>query len=668
MPREATFPFDYSLPPVYLAVPGTTIITDQHNTPLEDIQATFNEVQPINFGGTGGSDAPSARLALGVPTYVSSTTEMAALNSAKALSVVLNANLIGGPFELVTLASLSATEQAAVAIDNAAKRILYIVPSDDPTKVYKRSAFTGVISIYWAGAKADGTTHDAALINACITLANALGTPSAAACVQLGYGTSIVEFTTTSFTNSFGVFLLPNVWLRGYGRSSILKSAGPTTGTVVGNGANASVVTDNIRISDFLVDGNQSSIPSPLAAQFSVWIYNATKVRAEHIHSIHAPSWNIRLELITGLNFADLNVVSDSGLAGTDCIHMLDCVNVNGDGIYAYSTGDDALAIDGNSIDIHDINITNIIAYAPSVSLAPANCIVMRATGGNHSATNINFSGSTNNAKGSGLLLSGLSGHTLTVDNCNFNITDKGSASHLNIAAAVISRECEYNIKGQTPTSTPITMNTSVGSGFSYNKLRAQIYNPPDGADSVVLAGTRWNADIQIDYNPLGTKVSPLFGLDCYADHSVINVIVDGAQDNIVLRSGAIHNVINVPSSTGATSADLLILSGANNNNFTCGTLATGISDSGTGNKYYGGQSVEGYGTFSGTTDGSGNLNIPHGLIGTPTGHTVGLVGSTNVVNLTSANGTNLVVHVFNPSTLAAVTATGVTVSWQASI
>jgi len=47
----------YSLPPVYLAIPGTTIVAVQHNTPLEDIADTFNYPQPIQYGGTNAATA-----------------------------------------------------------------------------------------------------------------------------------------------------------------------------------------------------------------------------------------------------------------------------------------------------------------------------------------------------------------------------------------------------------------------------------------------------------------------------------------------------------------------------------------------------------------------------------------------------------------------------------
>lgn len=61
----------YTLPAVYLAVPGTVIVATQHNTPLTDLQTAQNYERPIIAGGTGAGTAAGARAALGVP---SSTT------------------------------------------------------------------------------------------------------------------------------------------------------------------------------------------------------------------------------------------------------------------------------------------------------------------------------------------------------------------------------------------------------------------------------------------------------------------------------------------------------------------------------------------------------------------------------------------------------------------
>lgn len=660
MPRSATTPFDYSLPPVYLAIPGTTIVVDQHNLPLQDIAATFNEATPVNFGGTGASTAAGARLALSVPTYVSSTTQIAALDPSKDLNVVLNANLIGGSFNLVTLASLSAAEQAAVAIDNAANRILYVVPSDDPTKVYKRTDFTGAISAYWAGAKFDGVNHDAAPINACIVLANALG-PGAK--VTLPQGTGIIEFTTTNHSASFGIFLLSNVRLEGMGQGTILKSAGPTTGNIIGTGGFGNAATTGIQVANLTFDGNQVNIPSPLVSgQASLWFVNSSQIAIENLYFTNAPQFNLRFDECNIVDGHNINIVSNSGRAATDSIHFYDTSNVNIDGIYSYNNGDDGIAINANTVAISNYNLTNVISLAPSISAAPGSCIVLRSVGGSRTASNINISATTGQAVSSGLLVAAITG-TLTLIGCNFTISDSGSAYALNLSGVnVIVDGCEFDIKALNNTTESILMLNTSALTAKNNRLRAYVFNPPAAGDCCAVWGTGWDVDVQIDSN----GQAPVVGVDIYCDHSRIKAVVSGAVNNIFMRSGASTNQIDLISTNAGTN-DLTINSGANNNDIT-GSFPKAIANNGTGNKFYGGQSVEGYGTFVGTTDGSGNLNVPHGLIGTPSGHVVGLVGSTNVVNLTVANGTNLVVHVFNPSTLAAVTATGVTIAWQANI
>ncbi len=57
----------YTLPAVYLAIPGTTIIAAQHNTPLVDLQTANNYARPIRAGGTAATTAAGARTSLAVP-------------------------------------------------------------------------------------------------------------------------------------------------------------------------------------------------------------------------------------------------------------------------------------------------------------------------------------------------------------------------------------------------------------------------------------------------------------------------------------------------------------------------------------------------------------------------------------------------------------------------
>lgn len=60
MPRGGPPTYTYSLPAIYLAVPGTLITAAQHNTPLEDIATALNTAWPVNLGGTGGTSKQGA--------------------------------------------------------------------------------------------------------------------------------------------------------------------------------------------------------------------------------------------------------------------------------------------------------------------------------------------------------------------------------------------------------------------------------------------------------------------------------------------------------------------------------------------------------------------------------------------------------------------------------
>lgn len=104
----------------------------------------------------------TSRFNLAVPVICASKAAIAALDPAKDLSVILDADGIGGTFVVLTLASLSIAEQAAVALDTANGRGIYIVPAADVTKVYKR-IYSGDIDVDWFGAVGDTTSVVATL-------------------------------------------------------------------------------------------------------------------------------------------------------------------------------------------------------------------------------------------------------------------------------------------------------------------------------------------------------------------------------------------------------------------------------------------------------------------------------------------------------------------------
>lgn len=59
----------YSLPAIYLAIPGTVIIAAQHNTPLVDLQTANNYERPVIAGGTGAGNPTAAATNLEIVSY-----------------------------------------------------------------------------------------------------------------------------------------------------------------------------------------------------------------------------------------------------------------------------------------------------------------------------------------------------------------------------------------------------------------------------------------------------------------------------------------------------------------------------------------------------------------------------------------------------------------------
>lgn len=68
----------YSLPAIYEAVPGDTILATQHNTPLEDIEADLNIARPVVAGGTGGTTTALATTGIKAVSYGDAQTLTAA--------------------------------------------------------------------------------------------------------------------------------------------------------------------------------------------------------------------------------------------------------------------------------------------------------------------------------------------------------------------------------------------------------------------------------------------------------------------------------------------------------------------------------------------------------------------------------------------------------------
>lgn len=157
----------YTLPPIYLAVPGTVIIAAQHNDPLVDLATANNYPRPIIAGGTGANNTDSAATELEVVSYGSAQSLVAADSararrnisppySAKSGAYTAVADDIGVAFQFTAAATLSIDPAStlisgwwidvfaaggAVTIDpNASETIngstTYVVPQGCTAQIY----------------------------------------------------------------------------------------------------------------------------------------------------------------------------------------------------------------------------------------------------------------------------------------------------------------------------------------------------------------------------------------------------------------------------------------------------------------------------------------------------------------------------------------------------
>lgn len=197
MPRSGTFPYTYTLPSVYLAVSGQPILASSSNTTLQDVQSTFNTVQPINFGGTGASTAAQAAINLGVGTSDSPTfaalTVTGNVNAAGLIATSTDAGATGGPDVEAYRNSASA------AVNDILARDLYTGQNSTPAK--KQYAHRQAVIISPTAGAEYGSLDDYAMVSG----TEVLGLSNQGTNVQInnavqGYATTATAAGTTTLT------------------------------------------------------------------------------------------------------------------------------------------------------------------------------------------------------------------------------------------------------------------------------------------------------------------------------------------------------------------------------------------------------------------------------------------------------------------------------------
>ncbi|MCZ7498860.1 hypothetical protein [Agrobacterium sp. ST15.13.015] len=88
----------FSLPAIYLAIPGTVIIAAQHNEPLQDLATANNYARPVIAGGTGANNAASAATNLNVLSKAGDTMAGGIDMDGNSLTDALLDGIPGGKF------------------------------------------------------------------------------------------------------------------------------------------------------------------------------------------------------------------------------------------------------------------------------------------------------------------------------------------------------------------------------------------------------------------------------------------------------------------------------------------------------------------------------------------------------------------------------------------
>lgn len=174
MPRGGPPTYTYTLPAVYLAVPGTTILATQHNSPLEDIAGVLNGAWPTNLGGTGGTslitswDSLNSRgdaiptaatidldAATGANVHLTGTTTVTAvsLSSGRVRELVSD-----GTFLITASASLVVNGNTSGSYQVAAGSVVLVIGGSAGVVYVSTAGGTGTLFGYATTATAAGTT------------------------------------------------------------------------------------------------------------------------------------------------------------------------------------------------------------------------------------------------------------------------------------------------------------------------------------------------------------------------------------------------------------------------------------------------------------------------------------------------------------------------------
>jgi len=504
-------------------------------------------------------------------------------------------------------------------------------------------------------------------IQTAIDLANTNG----GGVVDLGDGVIQLAVGGSYAGRDYGIRLKSYATLRGSGSelTSLKQAVAQNMDVVVDD---HTLLTTGISLYGVTIDGDVTNQTGGSGGGINLWIKNSTQLKLDDVKSKDSDNFGIRLETITNMAVGTIQVDHIADL-NADGLHLFDVSYAVFDKIIINTAGDDGFIITAQLEDSHDISVGELVITTPVTTTAAGRGILLNlsdvanAAGNQFSIYNINIANAvTYNCKGAALHLAYAEFY-----NVNINLIDHGSKYVMaaDVGSATVTgfiRNCEFNLKSWNPTVSSITSTITDGV-IKHNKLSLQSYNPADTFVDVILRGDYWDASIQIDYDPLGTKAAPSYGLDVFGSFNEIHTNIDGADTNINLRSTATYNTIHPTRLQNAVTSEVEVRAGAVGNRFIGGSIA-GVINNNESAEFYGVQGANSYGSISISPDANGNGTIPHTLVGTPNNIKVGVRGdNVNGVDVQSVDGTNITVRIKDAAG-ADVAAGSFTIDWEAKL
>lgn len=271
----------YTLPAVYLAIPGTTILAVQHNDPLTDLETAQNYARPVIAGGTGANNPTSARVELDVAGLIDinrfTATQEWATGASVASAATPALGTDGNSYTITGTTTITAlpTFPAGTRIQLIFAGILTLTHSAALRLIGSVNIQTGALDIAeflsagsgnWymtdfirtAGAFVPVSTAPAPTVAGALfydsTLDRLVGGNGATTDIW-GQLTPWVTYTPT-FSAGFGTVTLPSIWSRRNGDSLEIQgtfvtgtvAASVATMTLGFNGTNANVTINSTKV------------------------------------------------------------------------------------------------------------------------------------------------------------------------------------------------------------------------------------------------------------------------------------------------------------------------------------------------------------------------------------------------------------------------------------